>query len=136
MPATLHAAPTLGGRLPGCKTIVVVEDYPDLRDVTAMLLEDAGYHVLTAEGGEDGLRLALQSHADLVLLDYSMPQMNGAEVGRCLRRQGAGAAMKIVMNSATPEAQVRRDFSDYDEFLHKPVPPGDLVGVVASLLQD
>lgn len=118
------------------KTIVIVDDSADLLDVTAMLLEEEGYAVLTALSGEEGLRLALQHQVDLVLLDYAMPRMTGAEVARCLREQDPDGAVKIVMNTATPEWQVQRDFSGYDEFLSKPLRPGELVGTVAALLQN
>lgn len=137
MSATLHpSARRIERAPPPSKTIVIVDDFPDLLDVTAMLLEEQGYRVLTAMDGEEGLRLALQNQADLVVLDYAMPHMTGGEVGRCLRKQDPEGAIKIVMNTATPEAHVRKEFSDYDRFLRKPLRPDDLIGAVAALLQD
>ena len=116
------------------KTIVVVDDLKDLLDVTAMLLQGEGYSVRVAGDGETGLRLAQECEADLVLLDHLIPGMSGADVGRALRA-GRGKRTKIVMSSATPLSEIESDFDDYDEFLKKPVPPADLLEIVAHLLE-
>jgi len=60
--------------------ILCIEDDPDMIDDLTLILTGAGYHVIGAEGGAEGLNLMRQEMPDLVLLDLMMPEMNGAEV--------------------------------------------------------
>ena len=65
--------------------ILVVEDEQDLRQVLEYNLKGAGYEVLAAGRGEDGLRLARDGHPDLVLLDLMLPDISGTEVCKSLK---------------------------------------------------
>lgn len=127
--------PTPAAASPPRRTIVVVDDLEDLREVTVMLLSFEGYNVLGAEDGETGLQLAIDHEADLVLLDYLIPGRDGAEVGKALRSHPRANRTKIVIMSATPEKDVRKRFDDYDEFLKKPYPPADMLELIAFLLE-
>ena len=120
--------------VPSWKTVVVIDDLQDLADTLVMLLELEGYHVIGANNGVDGLNLAVQNHADLVLLDYLMPGVNGAEVGMALRANPVTADVKILISSATPEDVVRRVFDAYDAFLPKPYHATDMLEQIATLL--
>jgi DNA-binding response OmpR family regulator len=60
--------------------ILCIEDDPDMIDYITLILTGAGYHVIGAEGGAEGLNLMRQEKPDLVLLDLMMPEMNGADV--------------------------------------------------------
>jgi CheY-like chemotaxis protein len=117
------------------RTIVVVDDLADLREVTVMLLEYEGYKVLSAADGSSGLQLAVENDADLVLLDYLVPGMDGADVGLALRAHPKARRARIVIMSATPEKEIRKRFDDYDEFLKKPYPPADMLELIAFLLE-
>src|SRR5437879_7757700 len=66
----------------GTETILVVEDEPALRELTCVLLEDAGYQVLESSGVEDALETAkdVQRRIDLLLTDIVMPRMDGREL--------------------------------------------------------
>jgi two-component system phosphate regulon response regulator PhoB len=134
--APLRTLPASSKKPTRAPTVVVVDDLRDLAEVTAMLLEADGYQVHCAEDGLSGLRLALESRADLVLLDHRMPHMTGGEVGKALRAHPETRDTKIVMVSATPEPIVRRAFDDYDEFIVKPYRPAGLLRTVRSLLDE
>jgi CheY-like chemotaxis protein len=60
--------------------ILCIEDDPDMIDYIRLVLGKAGYQVLGAEGGEQGIELMRSEHPDLILLDLMMPEMDGAEV--------------------------------------------------------
>jgi DNA-binding response OmpR family regulator len=60
--------------------ILCIEDDPDMIDYIALILGKAGYEVVGAEGGEEGLEKMRQESPDLVLLDLMMPGMDGADV--------------------------------------------------------
>ena len=67
------------------RTILLVDDDPDVRSVTAMMLGSLGYSVLEAESGSEALKM-LHSEVDLVLTDFAMPNMTGAELAEILKR--------------------------------------------------
>jgi PAS domain S-box-containing protein len=66
--------------------ILVVDDDPDVRAFLEAALEGLGYAVSEAEDGVSGLKMVDEVSPDLLLLDYAMPQMNGADVARAVRR--------------------------------------------------
>jgi CheY-like chemotaxis protein len=65
--------------------VLLAEDHDDTRDALKMLLELQGYEVFAAKDGEEALRLALQAAPDVVITDYDMPRLDGAELARELR---------------------------------------------------
>jgi DNA-binding response OmpR family regulator len=67
-------------------TILVVEDYTDTREMLKLLLEDSGFSVLTAETGDKALAAAANNRIDLVLTDFSLPDITGPTVARRLRQ--------------------------------------------------
>jgi two-component system OmpR family response regulator len=78
--------------------ILIVDDFPDGRDVMALVLRHAGYSVLTAASGTEALRVAQDARPDLVLLDFRMPDMTGFEVLESLR--GASPNLPVIMMTA------------------------------------
>ena len=116
------------------RTIVVIDDVADLVDSVVMLLEMSGYIAFGETRGASGVRKAAEVGADLVLLDFLLPEMTGAEIGAALRAEPSLAALKILVVSATPEAMVRHSFSDYDGFLVKPVFAEDLLAAINRLI--
>ena len=116
------------------RTIVVIDDVADLVDSVVMLLEMSGYIAFGETRGASGIRKAAEVGADLVLLDFLLPEMTGAEIGAALRAEPSLAALKILVVSATPEAMVRHSFSDYDGFLATPVFAEDLLAAIDRLI--
>ena len=68
---------------------------------------------------------------DLVLLDFTLPEVSGADVGKALRSAGRIAHIPIIMGSGMPE--FRGYFSDFDAFLPKPLDPEPLLKQIATL---
>ena len=67
------------------KTILIVEDDVNIRELLHLYLEQEGYHIETAQDGADGLRMFKRVHPDMVLLDLMMPVMDGTQMIRELR---------------------------------------------------
>jgi CheY-like chemotaxis protein len=112
------------------KLILCIDDYKQGLHARRLILETAGYDVITASSGRIGLRL-LESHSvHFVILDYGMPQMNGEAVAREIRR--THPRLPIIMLSG--QADVPKDASSaVDAFLTKGQPPAVLLGCLNLL---
>ena len=87
--------------------ILVVEDDPDVATVVEEIRTAEGYEVVHT-GAAGALRLAREVRPDLILLDYAMPDMDGAEISRRLRADPTTAGIPIILMSAhPPEARPR-----------------------------
>lgn len=85
---------------PTPKTILVVDDEPDIVELISYNLQQQGHTVLTASDGAQALELAKARLPDLVVLDVMMPKITGIEVAKRLRAQSETAAMPIIMLTA------------------------------------
>jgi two-component system KDP operon response regulator KdpE len=99
--------------------LLLVDDDPVFDEVLSAQLRLLGYEVLVAESGCEGLRLAYQSHPDLVILDLGMPDMDGFETCRRLRQM---SDVPVLVLTASPEKEdLLRAFElGADDFLRKP----------------
>jgi two-component system phosphate regulon response regulator PhoB len=83
--------------------VLIIEDDPDLSDVLAYNLRQAGYEVLTARDGAEGLRQARLVLPEIILLDLMLPLVDGLEVCRRLRSEPATSDLLILMLTAKSE---------------------------------
>jgi phosphate regulon transcriptional regulator PhoB len=117
--------------------VLIVEDERDIRDLLAFHLERAGYHVGKARSGTDALRQIQASPPDLVLLDLMLPEIDGLEVCRRLRRDERTASLPIVMLTAKGE-EVDRVLGlelGADDYVVKPFSPKEVVARVRAVLR-
>ncbi|MFT5036673.1 MAG: DNA-binding response OmpR family regulator [Candidatus Azotimanducaceae bacterium] len=91
------------------QTILIIDDKEELGSALSTMLELNGYQTTHAESGEEGLKLALKNHPDLILLDLIMPGMNGLDVLKQLREDTWGATAKIILLTAK-----EKDNEDYE----------------------
>ena len=113
----------------------MVDDEGHAREVIGLALEVAGFEVLLAVDGADGLESALQEQPDLVLTDVHMPRMDGPELARELRQRLGSAAPPVVAFTADRDAaEALRHHPHVRAVLRKPVSPSTLVEVVGSLV--
>jgi signal transduction histidine kinase/DNA-binding response OmpR family regulator/CHASE3 domain sensor protein len=82
------------------RTVLVVDDDPKAVQLLATYLDPAGYRVLTAFGGQEGIDVARRQHVDLIVLDLMMPEVNGFDVVEALKRDTATASIPIVVVTA------------------------------------
>ncbi len=80
--------------------VLVVEDESDLREILEYNLSAAGHRVLLAASGQEGLRVARESHPELILLDLMLPDISGIEVCRALKKDPETHAIRLVMVTA------------------------------------
>jgi len=118
------------------KKILIIEDQAPMRRNIALLLELAGYEVVTAENGRTGIEAALQHRPDLVLCDVMMPEMDGHGVVQALRaEEGTATTPFIFLTARGDKADVRIGMNfGADDYLTKPVMRDDLVAAVQARL--
>ena len=75
------------------RTILVVDDEPDIREILVFNLEQEGYRCLQASCGQEALRMGKDEHVDLVLLDIMMPNMSGLEVAEVWQKEENSPAL-------------------------------------------
>jgi CheY-like chemotaxis protein len=105
------------------KTIMVVDDYEDMRRVTHFALESLGYRVVEAASGEEAVELAQAETPDLIIMDLSMPNLDGFEAIHRIRRLLGLRDVPVIAFSAHTAQEVRDDAlaAGCREFLPKPV---------------
>jgi signal transduction histidine kinase/DNA-binding response OmpR family regulator len=123
---------------PASGTILIIDDEPDVRQVTAQILRHYGYQVRMAENGWQGLALALQhtTTTKCVLLDLTMPEMSGEETLRQLRI--AAPTLPIILMSGYGEQDARRTIAANAPvaFIHKPFTPSELAQTIRQVLRN
>jgi adenylate cyclase len=117
--------------------ILIADDQPMNVDILQTRLAVHGYEILTATDGEEALAMARAQQPDLILLDIMMPKMDGIEVCRLLKSDGALPFMPIVMVTAKADTKdiVAGLEAGADEYLTKPVDQAALVARVKSMLR-
>jgi two-component system, cell cycle response regulator DivK len=102
--------------------VLVVEDHDDTRFMLKYLLESRGCRVALAEDGEAAVRVAEQTHPDLILMDAGLPRMDGLAATRRIRKTPALACVPVVFLSGHAEAPFRAAALETgcDDYLIKP----------------
>lgn len=105
------------------KTVMVVDDYDGARKLTALALEMFGCRVIEAAGGEEAVELARLEMPDLILMDLSMPNLDGFATMHRMRRLIGLRDLPIIIVSAHTSPEIRADALAFGccDFLTKPV---------------
>jgi DNA-binding response OmpR family regulator len=114
--------------------ILLVDDDRDLLAVTGFALQQAGFLVVKAEDGVEGLAAFQREHPDLAVLDINMPRMNGFDLARQLRER---SRIPVIMLTARSEEEdvVKALSLGADDYLAKPFSPKILLARVKALLR-
>jgi DNA-binding response OmpR family regulator len=117
--------------------ILVVDDEPEAVELVEFNLKQAGFAVVTAADGAEALNKARATQPGLIVLDLMLPEINGLEVCKMLRRDPATAALPIIMLTAKA-AEIDRVLGlelGADDYITKPFSPRELVLRIQKLLQ-
>ncbi|HLL14128.1 MAG TPA: PAS domain S-box protein [Pyrinomonadaceae bacterium] len=118
--------------------VLIVNDSPDALALTSVVLQQAGYRVLTAEDGLEGLELARRELPALIISDVMMPHLDGIELCRRLREDARLNLTPILLISAhrkDTESALEGLKAGADDYLEAPFDPPRLIAQVARLLE-
>ncbi len=121
--------------------ILVIDDEQEILNLIRLSLEQAGFRVIRTTRAEEGLALVLQEKPDLLLLDVMMPDLDGLELLRRVRRHPMMGKIPVIIVSArashiNQQRMLQLSLSDHDvdAFVGKPFNPGALLQTVKTVL--
>jgi CheY-like chemotaxis protein len=117
--------------------ILIIDDEEDIREVAALSLETvAGWTVIAANSGAQGLARAIEHQPDAILLDVMMPGMDGPSTFRELRKNPLTASIPVLLLTAKVQASDQRRFADLGvrAILFKPFDPLTLAQQISTVL--
>jgi two-component system, cell cycle response regulator DivK len=118
------------------KRILVVEDQEDNRIILRRLLSNAGYDLIEAVNGEDGVALALSTRPDLILMDIQLPVMDGYEATRRIKSNAELKSIPViaVTSYALSGDEAKARAAGCDAYVAKPFSPRQLLAKVREYL--
>jgi len=120
--------------------ILIIDDEPTMRALlmeTLEELEDKGVEILIAEDGEEGVEIVRTEKPDFIILDVSMPGMNGFEVCDIVKNKLGMKDVYVLMLTASVMGLNKQNYKDVgaDIFMTKPFDPGEITKEAAKLLK-
>ena len=118
------------------KRVLIVDDYPDAREMYAEYLEFSGFEVVQAANGVEAIERALSTLPDIILMDLSLPMMDGWEATRRLKADARTASIPVVAvtGHALEGNSLGAKKAGCDSFVIKPCLPEDLVAEIGRVL--
>jgi CheY-like chemotaxis protein len=120
--------------------ILIIDDEPTMRELlmeTLEKLEDKGVEILVAEDGEEGLEIVRTEKPDLIILDVTMPGINGFEVCDIVKNKFGMKDVYILMLTASVKGFNKQNYKDVgaDIFMTKPFDPDEITKETAKILK-
>jgi CheY-like chemotaxis protein len=113
--------------------ILVVEDEAIIVELLTVVLEDAGYRVMSARDGEEALQRLAQARPDLILCDIMMPRMDGVEFYRAIQLEPAWRAIPFIFMSAV-KSRLPQEKGEGIIFIPKPFDLDDVLELIEERL--
>jgi CheY-like chemotaxis protein len=115
--------------------VLVVDDEVGIARLLSDVLSDEGHRVVVAANGHEALKRAEQERPDLVITDFMMPVMDGAQLIKAMAEHPDLKGVPVFLISSVPEAAVRDKCSGYALFIRKPFRIYDVVDQVTRALK-
>ena len=115
--------------------VLVVDDNPDAAESLAMALELDGYQTAVAHNGADALRKSSQLHPQVVILDISMPIMDGIEAALALRRHVPHVRLVAVSGANLADMREQLEKVRFDAMFMKPADPVVVLATIGDLVK-
>jgi twitching motility two-component system response regulator PilH len=126
------------------KTVLAVDDDPDILSATETVLQEHGYTPLLAQDGEAALRILEKQAPDVVILDILMPKQSGIKIYQMLKTDGPLRHIPVIVHSGIPRRTFLRSqealiaFGDNpvpepEAYLEKPIEPEELITAISKL---
>src|SRR4051794_2248305 len=118
------------------KRILVIEDHEDNRQILRDLLTSAGFDMIEAENGEEGVAAAVSQRPDLILMDIQLPIMDGYEATRRIKADANLSATPIIVitSYALSGDEAKASAAGCDAYVTKPYSPRDLLAKIRTFL--
>jgi two-component system KDP operon response regulator KdpE len=116
------------------KTLLLVDDEPQIRRVLQTTLCEAGYVVILAKNGQEGIDTVVREHPDLVLLDINLPDMSGFDACKMIRVSFAGPILMVTVRNSVRDKIDALD-AGADDYIVKPFAMGELLARVRAALR-
>ena len=113
--------------------VLLAEDDPALRRYLQVVLERAGYRVVSAADGLEAMKFLLSATVDVVVTDAVMPNLDGYQLCRFMRGSKHLSHLPIILLSALDQRNAVHESEQVDVFLSKPVSPEDLLNQIVEL---
>jgi len=120
----------------GKSSILIVDDDEFLTETFKVILETVGYLVDVASTGMQAIHKTKDKSYDLIILDIKLPDINGDEVARIIKKQGKKTKVVIITGYEKLAEGLKEEPVDVTEVLMKPVSPNSLLTVTKKVLQD
>jgi DNA-binding response OmpR family regulator len=123
---------------PEKKTVLLVEDNQSIRELYALALINAGLHIVMADNGQDGVRIALERHPDLILLDIDMPILNGFGAATLIREDAWGQTVPIIFltNRSDPRDEAHASLQRPEHYIIKAdTPMKEVIGQIVAAIR-
>jgi two-component system KDP operon response regulator KdpE len=115
-------------------TLLLVDDESQIRRVLQAILCEAGYVVISAKNGQEGIDTVVREHPDLVLLDINLPDMSGFEACRMIRLSFAGPILMVSVRNSVRDKIHALD-AGADDYIVKPFVMGELLARIRAALR-
>ena len=113
--------------------VLLAEDDPALRRYLQVVLERAGYRVVSAADGLEAMKFLLSATVDVVVTDAVMPNLDGYQLCRFMRGSKHLSQLPIILLSALDQRNAAHESEQVDVFLSKPVSPEDLLNRIVAV---
>lgn len=129
----MHPDEPQGDEPPRERRVLLVDDELSSAEVLALILAGEGYQVTLAADARQALAVLEQAAPDLLVTDFMMPGMNGAELVRAIRAVEGFERIPVLLISGVPQAALRSYEPAYDAFLRKPFGLDELLNTLQQL---